>query len=66
MLDYTVKIYGIGYDNEVEWEETVTSRTSMTGARRKAMNWIKKNLCESDYSKIDRQRSEVREYWYVS
>ncbi len=39
---YTVIIQSINNYDEVEWEETVTSKISLRGAKNKATRWLNK------------------------
>jgi len=64
-MAHQVILLSIGLENEVEWAEVFTACTK-TGVRRKATNWIHKNLFFNDYAEIKKDTTPLhKEYWTV-
>jgi hypothetical protein len=60
----TVVIMSIGR-YEIEWTEYIEAPT-MKGAKIAATRWIKRNLFERDYQKIEKdQATNTRAYWTI-
>ena len=64
--DYLVIIISKNQYDEREWKRIVRAGTAK-GARCKATNWIRRYICKSDYTKIEKHRHDCDgfDHWYL-
>lgn len=62
---HTVAISSV-VDNDVEWTIYVHARTEKEAVK-EAEKYIKYNICQSDYTRIDKRKSVIldRDNWYL-
>jgi len=65
---FKVKIFILGYGNEIESEIDITSDRSLSAAKNKATRWINKNLFASDINNINKEqisKHSQRATWWI-
>ena len=60
---HTIVIQSWTGEKNPEWEHKIKASTGR-GCRRRATNWLAKNVCESDYEEVEKRiATATREYW---
>jgi len=64
--DYRVTIISGNTFDECEWKKTIRAPTAK-GSRRKATNYIRKHVCVSDYTEVEKHRHDYAgfDHWYL-
>ena len=64
--DYRVVIYAGNNSDECEWKKEIR-RPTAKGARRAAINYIRKHVCRCDYTEIEKLKADYAgfDHWYL-